>query len=97
MDCASILYSIAKKTSCFHCFSHGASLHHRSFSRMIFTLVIYILAKRCICADIHLLVGSKFVILFPKNQRLKGYITDKLPNISRCIADITPIGNGYML
>ena len=27
-DCASILDSIAKKTSCFHHFSHGASLHH---------------------------------------------------------------------
>ena len=24
-DCASILDSIAKKTSCSHCFSHGAS------------------------------------------------------------------------
>ena len=38
-DCASILDSIAKKTSCFHYFSHGASLHHCSFSRMIFALV----------------------------------------------------------
>ena len=28
-DCGSI---IAKKTSCSHCFSHGASLHHCSFS-----------------------------------------------------------------
>ena len=37
----SILDSIAKKTSCFHNFSHGASLHHCSFSRMIFTLVYY--------------------------------------------------------
>ena len=36
---ASILDSIAKKTSCFHYYSHGASLHHCSFSRMIFTLV----------------------------------------------------------
>ena len=36
-DCASILDSIGKKTSCFHYFSHGASLHHCSFSRMIFT------------------------------------------------------------
>ena len=44
-DCASILDSIAKKTSCFHCFSHGASLHHCSFSRMIFTLVSRILVK----------------------------------------------------
>ena len=41
-DCASILDSIAKGTSCFHYFSHGASLHRHSFSRMIFTLVIYI-------------------------------------------------------
>ena len=40
-DCASILDSIAKKTSCFHYFSHGASLHHCSLSRMIFTLVLY--------------------------------------------------------
>ena len=38
-DCASILDSIAKGTSCFHYFSHGASLHRHSFSRMIFTLV----------------------------------------------------------
>ena len=40
-DCASILDSIAKKTSCFHHFSHGASLHHR----MIFTLVSRIFVK----------------------------------------------------
>ena len=40
-----------------------------------------------ICADIHLLVRSLFVI-FPKSRRLEGYITNKLPNISRCIADI---------
>ena len=39
-DCASILDSIAKGTSCFHYFSHGASLHPHSFSRMIFTLVL---------------------------------------------------------
>ena len=45
------------------------------------------MAKRCICADIHLLVKSLFVI-FPESQRLEGYITNKLPNISRCIADI---------
>ena len=44
-DCASILDSIAKKTSCFHYFSHGASLHHCSFSRMIFTLVSRIFVK----------------------------------------------------
>ena len=31
-DCASILDSIAKGTSCFHYFLHGASLHRRSFS-----------------------------------------------------------------
>ena len=37
-DCASI---IAKKTSCSHCFSHCTSLHQHSFSRMIFTLVIF--------------------------------------------------------
>ena len=36
-----LLDSIAKKTSCFHYFSHGASLHHCSFSTMIFTLVLY--------------------------------------------------------
>ena len=42
------------------------------------------MAKRCICVDIHLLVRS----LFPESQRLEGYITNKLPNISRCIADI---------
>ena len=39
-DCASILDSIAKGTSCFHYFSHGTSLHCHSFSRMIFTLVV---------------------------------------------------------
>ena len=32
----------AKGTSCFHYFSHGASLHPHSFSRMIFTLVSHI-------------------------------------------------------
>ena len=41
-DCASILNSIAKGTSCFHYFSHGASLHRHSFSRMMFTLVKYV-------------------------------------------------------
>ena len=41
----SILDSIAKKTSCFHHFSHGASLRHCSFSRMIFTLVSRIFVK----------------------------------------------------
>ena len=30
--CTSILDSIAKRTSCFHYFSHGASLHRHSFS-----------------------------------------------------------------
>ena len=47
-DCASILDSIAKGTSCFHYFSHGASLHRHSFSRMIFTLVshIFIASRR---------------------------------------------------
>ena len=32
----SILDSIAKVTSCFHYFSHGATLHRHSFSCMIF-------------------------------------------------------------
>ena len=44
-DCASILDSIAKGTSCFHYFSHGASLHRHSFSRMIFTPVIMWMKK----------------------------------------------------
>ena len=44
-DCASILDSIAKRTSCSHCFSHGTSLHQHLFSRMIFTLVSRIFAK----------------------------------------------------
>ena len=35
----SLIYSIATKTSCFHYFSHGASLHRHSFSRMTFALV----------------------------------------------------------
>ena len=39
-DCASILDSIANNTSFSHCFSHGASLHQHSFSRMIFTPVL---------------------------------------------------------
>ena len=48
-----VLDSIAKATSCSHCFSHGASLHLHSFSRMIFTLVSHIfvkLARICDCA-----------------------------------------------
>ena len=47
------------------------------------------MAKKCICdsADIHLPVRSIFVV-FPKSQRFEGYITNKLPNISKCIADI---------
>ena len=40
-NCASILDSIAKKT---YCFLHGASLHHCSFSRMIFTRIFVKLA-----------------------------------------------------
>ena len=27
-------------------------------------------------------------MIFPESWRLEGYITNKLPNISRCIADI---------
>ena len=37
-DCASILDSIAKGTSCFHYVLHGASLHRHSFSGMILHL-----------------------------------------------------------
>ena len=44
-DCAIVSLIVAKKTSCSHCFSHGASLHQHSFSRMIFTLVSHIFAK----------------------------------------------------
>ena len=56
-DCASILDSIAKGTSCFHYFSHGTSLHHHSFSRMIFTLV-YIDALH-LCHGYSSSVGTK--------------------------------------
>ena len=38
-NCVSILDSIAKGTSCFHYFLHGASLHRHS---MVFTLVTHI-------------------------------------------------------
>ena len=48
-DCASILDSIAKETSCFHYFSHGASLHRHSFSRMIFTLVYSMIVTNSMC------------------------------------------------
>ena len=41
----SLIVLLRIKTSCFHYFSHGASLHHCSFSRMIFTLVSRILVK----------------------------------------------------
>ena len=41
-DCASILDSISKGTSCFHYFSHGTSLHRHSFSLSCFV-------GRCIC------------------------------------------------
>ena len=41
-----IVLVCAKNTSCSHCFSHGASLHHSSFSKMIFTLV----SCKCSCA-----------------------------------------------
>ena len=44
-DCASIL---AKGTSCFHYFSHGTSLHPHSFSRMIFTLVLFNVSVRAV-------------------------------------------------
>ena len=49
------------------------------------------MAKRCICADIHLLVRNSFVI-FIESQRLEVYIH---PNISRCI--YTAIGHGYAI
>ena len=50
-DCASILDSIAKGTSCFRYFSHGASLHCHSF---IFTLVSHIfIASRIKCSIAH--------------------------------------------
>ena len=52
-DCASILDSIAKGTSCFHYFSHGASLHRHSFSRMIFTLVSHIFIGKRSYAHAH--------------------------------------------
>ena len=46
-DCATILDSIAKKTSCSQDFSHGTSLHQHSFSRMIFyTCNIVICSQR---------------------------------------------------
>ena len=59
-DCASILDSIAKKTSCYHCFSHGASLYQQSFSRMNFTLSLfhvfrysaYNYVRGCACANL---------------------------------------------
>ena len=51
-DCASILDSIAKGTSYSHYFSHGASLHHLTFSGMIFTLVSRIFARICSCAQV---------------------------------------------
>ena len=58
-DCASILDSIAKKTSCSHYFMHGASLHHLTFSRMIFTLVAY--TYTCVPFSLQLVyAGSKF-------------------------------------
>ena len=40
-------YSIAKKTSCSHYFLHSASLHHLTFSIMIFTLVYTWLTTNC--------------------------------------------------
>ena len=50
----SILDSIAKKTSCSHCFLHGASLHQQLFSRTIFTLVSRIFVKLAhICSCWH--------------------------------------------
>ena len=43
----SIFDSIAKKTSCFHYFSHGASLHHCSFIfTLVYTNLAYVLSTR---------------------------------------------------
>ena len=62
-DCASILDTIAKGTSCFHYILHGASLHPHSF---IITLVKYIYtpSDRCcttyMCSD-HLSLLDKEV------------------------------------
>ena len=39
------LIVLVRTTSCFHYFSHDTSLHHCSFSRMIFTLVSRIFVK----------------------------------------------------
>ena len=55
-DCASILDSIAKGTSCFHYFSHGTSLHRHSFSRMIFTLVIIMETRSSLSNNYHIII-----------------------------------------
>ena len=61
-DCASILDSSAKGTSCFYYFSHGASLHPHSFSRMIFSLVspIFIASRRNAVAHMHTLACVRY-------------------------------------
>ena len=40
----SLIVYIGKKTSCFHYFSHGASLHHCSFSRILVSRIFVKLA-----------------------------------------------------
>ena len=61
------------------------------------TVCIYMyptMAKRCIFADIHLLMRS----IFPESWRHEGYIKNKLPNISRCIsANIHLLAMVYIL
>ena len=69
----SILDSIAKGTSCSHSFSHGAALHHLTFSRMIFTLV-YFIAERCLSIIIIMCKlqkhsGNDYLMLYSKRPK----------------------------
>ena len=51
-DCASILDSIAKGTSCFHYFLHGASLHPHSFILHLLH-IIFCFARSCAHAQVN--------------------------------------------
>ena len=66
--CYSILDSMAKKTSCCHYFSHGASLHQHSFSTMTYNIYInrsrYMYNTTCVyfrkrCINHHSLLANK--------------------------------------
>ena len=56
-----ILDSIAKKSSCFHCFPHGASLHHNSFIFALTFFYVHPVIRACACQR-HALILKEWLV-----------------------------------